>query len=30
MNPSLHADVTRELLKQFDLKTKGTWLREGR
>lgn len=30
MNPSLHADVTRLLLQEFDFKTKGTWLREGR
>lgn len=30
MNPSLHADVTRLLLQEFDFKEKGTWLREGR
>ena len=30
MNHSLHADVTRLLLQEFDLKEKGKWLREGR
>lgn len=30
MNPTLHADVTRLLLQEFDLKEKGNWLREGR
>lgn len=30
MNPTLHADVTRLLLQEFDFKEKGTWLREGR
>ena len=30
MNPSLHADVTRLLLQDYELKAKGTWLREGR
>lgn len=30
MNPTLHADVTRALLQEFDFVDKGTWLRQGR
>jgi hypothetical protein len=30
MNPTLHADVTRQLNQEFDFKDKGQWLREGR
>ena len=30
MNPSLHSDITRLLLQDYELKEKGTWLREGR
>lgn len=30
MNPTLHLDVTRQLLADFEFKPKGDWLREGR
>lgn len=30
MNPSLHADITQRLLRDYEFKDKGAWLREGR